>query len=226
MFYVEVKWLLVVLKVLSNQVLHAYVWFSFFLRSQQWRVFSWLRWWERGLQPWRSCRAGHRISELKLNGNLRWGNINHFIQLSSWRTCGVWTKRTTRLQWNVAEPALIWPYLVLGLLGKQILIWAVSRNVEGMSSLWRKSGGSLVWLLVWPEYWTRSCLTESIWAAGGIFLLHWWMISVWISTLFGFSWTELIQMSVHTHRWQMTWDALCTTHRLFSFISLKEDFTY
>lgn len=167
-----------------------------------------------------------RISELKLNGNLRWGNINHFIQLSSWRTCGVWTKRTTRLQWNVAEPALIWPYLVLGLLGKQILIWAVSRNVEGMSSLWRKSGGSLVWLLVWPEYWTRSCLTESIWAAGGIFLLHWWMISVWISTLFGFSWTELIQMSVHTHRWQMTWDALCTTHRLFSFISLKEDFTY
>lgn len=149
MFYVEVKWLLVVLKVLSNQVLHAYVWFSFFLRSEQWRVFSWLCWSEQGLQPWRSYRAGDRISELQLNGKLRWRNINHFFQLSSWRTWGVWTKRTARLQWNVAEPALpgIWSYLVSGLLGKQIWIWAVRRNVEGMYGLWRKSGGILVWLL-------------------------------------------------------------------------------
>lgn len=86
MFYVEVKWLLVVLKVFSNQVLHAYVWFSFFLRLQPTAL----------TQPWRSCRAGDGISELKLNENLRWGNINHFIQLSSWRTWGVWTKRTAR----------------------------------------------------------------------------------------------------------------------------------
>lgn len=172
----------------------AYVWFSFFLRSQQWRVFSWLCWSERGLQPWRSYRAGDRISELQLNGKLRWGNINHFFQLSSWRTWGVWTKRTARLQWNVAEPALpgIWPYLVLGLLSKQTLIWAVRWNVEGMYRLWRRAvefwSGYLERLIVWPEYWTRSCLNESIWVAGGIFLLHWCLISVWINTLFRFSW--------------------------------------